>query len=209
MRSRHLMSAILFVAFATPALLAGPTFGISAGPPPGQGGEFGSVNYNGPNNFSGELGSLSSPPGLYGFDTPLNSGQPFGGYDFLFGASGTPGGYFLSTDYFSGRVTGGTVGDTGGTLDFTGLLSTQAAEFYGINPLAEMVGTFTIGIGLANFPGDSGQLYGGEIEADLAPNGVIVPEPASIAMVGIGLLAVVAYGRRAGLKSCKPGTPSK
>jgi PEP-CTERM motif len=201
MRPRHLMTALLVLSFASTALQAGPTFSISGGPPPGEGSEFGSLNYEGPNNVSDPL--LATP--IVGTGTPLNSGvSTF--EDILFFSVNPPfdgnSGLLLidsaSTQDFTGIILSSDIGPTGGTAFVIGTLRPDFAAFYGLDPNIEYGGTLQVQLAPAT-PGGIGN-YQGTAQFTFTA----IPEPASIAMVGMGLLAVVAYGRRPLLKSCRP-----
>jgi hypothetical protein len=199
MKPRQLMITALLLASATPALQAGPNFSINAGGPPGPSGAYGSITYSGPNDFSGTLGALGNP-GILGYNTPLNSGNVFNGYYLTFEDMIGPGHFQLQggdgSAAIAGTFTGGTLSSTGGTLDFTGFLSSSAAAFFGINPYAEMVGTFTLQLQQAEFPGPGGPDRG-EAQLAFAPDGIlVVPEPASAILLGLGFIATMAFALR-------------
>jgi PEP-CTERM motif len=208
MRLRHLMTAVLILSFATPALQAGPTFEIDGGPPPGPGRGAGDLFYEGPNQVGGQI--LLTAGGFYGFDTPMNSGKVFNAdtqgifleiHPYLDGNFGS----FNTGGSFSGVILDSDVGPTGGIALIEGTISPAFAAFFGVDPSVKYGGTLQLELNPAT-PGSPGN-YQGTADFTFGPG--VVPEPASIAMMGMGLVAVAAYGRRAGLKSCKPGTPSK
>jgi PEP-CTERM motif len=206
MRPRHLMTAILFVAFAAPALQAGPIFTILAGAPPGQGGEFGNLDYEGPNQVRGPLVPIR-PSGIIGTNTPLNSGNFFEEDSFFLSVNPKSGGnfgfVFIDSNQrdFTGVILDADIGPTGGTALVEGTIGPQLAEFFGVDPSVEYGGTLQLTLAPPPMPGGIGNTQG---TADFT---FAIPEPSSLILMGSGMLAVMAYGRRLS-RPCKPGTPA-
>jgi hypothetical protein len=142
---RNFLAALLIVLSGAMPSQAGYCFSFAASPPPGPGGANPSINYLGPNNFSGVIGG-SPPFGIRGINTPLNSGNSFEGDGAEFQVLGNSGMFeiFDPTLPFLGQVTASDVGPNGGKFVVDGFLSSDAASFFGISPDTGLSGAASI-----------------------------------------------------------------
>jgi hypothetical protein len=189
-----LLAALLIIlALAMPSD-AGYSFVFSAEPPPGPGGEYGSVYYEGPNYFYGGA-NAASDYGILGIDTPLNSGKLFNLSIVTFSVYGGSGGFSITNpDGFDGGISNVNVGSGGGSFVVYGFLSSAAAAFFGIPQASALSGVVTLQLTDPYLSGGNGNKV---VHLQLVLTQA-APEPSSVAMTGIGLVAAfgVARGRR-------------
>jgi hypothetical protein len=194
---QSLLAALLITLLGATTAQAGYYFTFDAGPTPGPGGLYGTVNYAGPNDFSGQMNAAPFH-GIYGVGTPLNSGKGFNVEGAFFSAFGNSGDFRIVQDGFNGLISNVNVDGGGGTFEVKGFLSPDAASFFGIDPNTGLSGE----AGLRLTPSDQPYSYGNdigflELTLNLDPS-VVVPEPSSLIATGSGLIVALGWagGRR-------------
>ncbi len=183
---RALLAFLGFLSGST-TLVAGPTYTANFAPPLGPSFQYGSnADYFGPNDVGGAINS--SGGGILGNDTPLHSGQYFGGSNLIFSVSGQSG-QILLAEGFSGTIIESNINATGGTAEFGGQFSSAAAAFFGVSSTTDEIGTMTLKLEPAITGGPYAYLASAQV---VITPGFATPEPSSLVLLSLGCLGGVA-----------------
>jgi hypothetical protein len=184
-----LASVFTLILFGSTPAQAGLTYSVGFGPPPGNGGTYGSINYRSSSDFSGLI-MTTSPYGIRGIGTPLNSGAILSEQGVSINVVGSSGTFDIGfSNDFVGTIVSSDFTSLGGTAVVDGFFDASAASFFGVDPSTELTGILTLELGQGR-PGGAGNDIGLGTFV-FGPN-TAAPEPASWVLVGLGLAGLAA-----------------